>query len=79
MVGTDKRLQMGIQVFVIATLLWGRLVITLCFLLKWTTPISIIVFGLLVQGMAPRLGIRIVVSFWLVCTRILTVVAISSI
>jgi hypothetical protein len=72
--GGDKE-----QNLLIATLLCCRLMIALRFLLKWAAIKPVWIFGLLVQGVTPRLDFRDMVSFRLEITVILTTVAASSV
>jgi hypothetical protein len=53
--------------------------IALRFLLKWAAIKPVWIFGLLVQGVTPRLDFRDMVSFRLEITVILTTVAASSV
>ena len=67
------------QNLLIATLLCCRLMIALQFLLKWAAKKPVWIFGLLVQGMTPRLDFRDMVSLRLEITEILIIVAASSV
>jgi hypothetical protein len=53
--------------------------IALRFLLKWATIKPVWIFGLLVQGMTPRLDFRDMVSLRLEIMEILIIVAASSV